>query len=204
MKEDVRTKYECAACGFASGVTVLGVEVPDALPHHLHRELEEIVSENRVAWLSDEKRRAAAAAELRFATCPRCGARNPQGIVEGRRRAWRLVLGGILLYGVLAVIVAFAPRAILIVPALVMIGIVMNVVRHVRTQPRRVLAISAVQLGVVAAVVAIGLWRPAWAPFVVLVGIADTVRSALTIPGQWFEHGTRQLRFDPDATAYRG
>ena len=203
MKEDVRTKYECPACGAASGVTVLGVEVPDALPHHLHRELEEVVSEHRVAQLLDDKRRAAAAAELRFATCPRCGARNPEGSAEGRR-AWRVALGGILLYGVLGVVVTFAPTAILIVPALTLIGIVMNVVRHARTEPRRVLAISAVQLAVVAAVVAIAWWRPAWAPLVVVACVVDSLRSAWTVPGQWFEHGTRQLRFDPDTTAYRG
>jgi hypothetical protein len=204
MREDVRTKYECSACGAASGVTVLGVEVPDALPHHLHRELEEVVSENRVAQLSDEKRRAAAAAELRFATCPRRSARNPEGVVEARRRAWWVALGGTIFYGALGAGAAFAPSLVLVVPAMVLLGMVKNVVLFARSQPGRTLAISAVHVGVVVTVVAIWWWRLAWAPFVFVACVAESWRSALSIRGQWFEHGTRQLRFDPDATAYRG
>ncbi len=74
---------------------------------------------------------------------------------------------GSLLCGALGAVTTFAPTMISIVPALVAIGLVMNVVRHARSQPRRVLAITVVQLAVIVMVVSIWWWRPTWVPIVV-------------------------------------
>jgi hypothetical protein len=165
--------YDCRPCGRRFGVAVDGIG-----PNH--------PAEAQVALV------------LLHATCPGCGAKNPDGVVAERRENTRTRWGTAAFFAVIAAVSVAWPPLALIVPALWLLILVL--MRVFAGGPR--IAVLALQAAFVAGAVAFVLLLPRYA-FAIPASLA--IRCALWSPRAGdgpFERAAKRLRFD--ATPYRG
>lgn len=121
------TTYTCAACGVRSPIEVSGLAEParritvsrDPVVRRIHaervkagtvlapREDEEVIS----AFLAQEAR-----SRLLFATCPRCGERNPEGVALQAREVRRTRVFNTALFAALTLGAWFFPPLALLLP----------------------------------------------------------------------------------------
>ena len=183
--------YECSACHVGFDVTVSDLTDP--------RELSSVRDRRD---LDAELLESFARAELRYATCPACSARNPEGVALERREARATHFGGGAAFGAVAVASYFVPPIALVVP-LLMIGIfVAMVVTIARTRPTtrpwgRVLLQGAIPPSVGAAIVAL----PRFAFVVPLLYATWFVVTSRNAKSTRFERAAARLRFH--ASPYR-
>jgi hypothetical protein len=106
----VSIPYECSACNASCAAVVTDLDDPsasiDAATQDTLRRLRasrvqagEAPEGDPVAELAAKILQERAREELLYATCPRCGAKNPEGVVEHarRERRWTAITAAILL-----------------------------------------------------------------------------------------------------------
>jgi hypothetical protein len=183
--------YECAACHVGFDVTVSDLTDP--------RELSSVRDRRD---LDAELLEGFGRAELRYATCPACSARNPQGVALELREARATHFGGGAAFGAVAIAAYFIPPIALLVPLLMIAIFVAMVVTVARARPTtrpwaRVLLQGAIPPSVGAAIVAL----PRFAfvvPLLQAIWFVLTIRKATSTR---FEQAAARLRFH--ASPYR-
>lgn len=104
MTAALAVDYTCGGCGATTGAVVEGLTPPERYVSdprfHADREM------------MDRLLRSSAEDELLYATCPRCGARNPDGIARLRASLTKSRVIGAVVFLVLAgVVVVWRPAA---------------------------------------------------------------------------------------------
>jgi hypothetical protein len=140
-----RVVYACPACGGSSAAIVTGLSPPAELVPTQTREtlarteaLLEASGRARQRPIDEAVLEAQAGVHLLYATCPRCGARNPEGLAAqaNERRFGRL--GVLVLCGGIALGAWYRPLVALVAPglSLVMRAVGLVVARRQGTPPR--------------------------------------------------------------------
>ncbi len=132
----VSTTYACKACSVDSPVRVSGLKVPDV----------PISRKNNVFMVSPEEAKRQVEAGLAkpitvktktvedlardvlvFAVCPKCAARNPEGVALQRAKVWKSRAGGLLLLAVCVVGAWYYPLFGLATPILALFFTLLDV-----------------------------------------------------------------------------
>jgi hypothetical protein len=134
--------------------------------------------------------------ELRYATCPRCGAKNPEGVAAERADQQRTRVFGVVLYGGLAAGAWFAPKVAIVLPALDLLvfrplGAFML---KKRGEPIRVLPLAGA-LALDGALIALVLLFPRAAPLIPLLALVySLVRRPEAKEWRW-EEAKKKMQF---------
>jgi hypothetical protein len=202
--------YACPACHVTSAATV--TELSDPLTHiapgtraTLRMTRAVLVQAGRgkegdpVDEVAGEILEQEARRELRYATCPRCGARSPEGVAELRRSTRWSTWTTVALLSAFAVVAWFGHWVAAILPGLNLVARPLAVARARRAgEPVRWLLLAPL-LAFDAALVAIALLVPRAAPLVPLVPLAVMlVRKPEANERPWQE-AAKKIRFAGEA-----
>jgi DNA-directed RNA polymerase subunit RPC12/RpoP len=202
------TTYVCAACGKSFPVEVTGLGDPHAhIPERSQEVLREVREvQNRLGQAKDgdpvhelagELLEQEARSELRYATCPGCDQKNPEGVAANRANHRQSLMFGLVFFGVLAILSWFVPWAALVLPLMDLLVFRPIMVAQLRKSGQS-LSILPFVAGIVldAALIALIVYYPRAAP---LVPIAGIVRSLIRKPAmaewRWQEAG-QKIRFE--------
>lgn len=185
--------FDCPACQAETGAEVSGLSDP---AQYVDAKTRAILGAAGAADLEQSILRQQAQRTLRYATCPRCGAQNPEGLAHQARERWynRLIAAG--LGTALAVWAFFSPRVALVVPGLsVLLTLVMLVHRRREglSTPWKVLA---ARFAIGAALTALVILVPRAAFVVPLLSIVDGMRSKQPEEDRAWAEAARAIRFE--------
>lgn len=142
-------RYECAGCGASFGVRVTGLDEPGAFVPDSHRQLlrdararHQLAADRAgqplppggdpVAEVEENLLKSFADKVLVYATCPACGARNPEGVAIVRSEARRTRWGTTGFFALVALSSAFWPLSSVVVPVLWTVILSLSVVARRR------------------------------------------------------------------------
>jgi hypothetical protein len=142
-------RYDCKRCGASFGVRVIGLDEPSAFVSDSHRRLlrdararHQLAAERAgqplatgtdpVAEVEQNLLESFGAKVLVYATCPACGARNPEGVALVRGEARRTRWGTSVFFGLVALSSAFWPVASLALPVVWTVILALSVVTRRR------------------------------------------------------------------------
>jgi hypothetical protein len=202
------TTYTCAECGVSSNVEVTGLGDP-----HRHisertgsvmrrgRELQNEFGQEKpgdpVAELAHELLEQEARFELRYATCPKCSAQNPEGVAAIHADKRQTLLFGIVFFGVLAVVAWFYPKVALILPGmdLLIFRPMMVVQARKSDKPFPVVAFAA-GIALDAALIALIVFLPRAAPLVPVAGIVQSLFGRSAKKDWKWDEARKKVRFE--------
>jgi DNA-directed RNA polymerase subunit RPC12/RpoP len=188
MSTDASLTYVCSACGASTAAVVTDLQDPKAFVEERYR--------NRYPDIAPKLLQDSAKQRLRFATCPRCGVRNPEGLAAqaADQRQNRAILLAMIGLGTLGA--WFAPKVALVIPGLMVFQSVLLASlspRFGRPVPWRATALSlTVSIVLVAAVLRFP--RFAFLVPVVVLGPA-LLRGRGSVDNRW-EEASRTIRFE--------
>lgn len=225
MTTTVTLTHACAACGASSAAVVTGLQDPADLIPERPRQLLREVSATRQHLEAEQARLRAARGEespeargcpaadpvketeqalarelaqkrMRFATCPRCGARNPEGVEAQRAelRQSRLILAAIFV--VLTLGIWYAPRVALGLAAVqVLQSVVFPIAAHRAGYPVPYLSAAlGVALGL--AFGAVGWYFPAYAVALPALWVAPSLLRNRRAPEDPWKEAAQTIRFE--------
>lgn len=225
MTTAVPLTHACAACGASTAAVVTGLPDPAELISERHRQLLREVSATRQHLEGEQARLRAARGEespeagrgpaadpveeteqelarelaqkrMRFATCPRCGARNPEGVEAQRVELLhgRLILAAIFV--VLTLGIWYAPRLALALAAVqVLQSVVFPIVARRAGYPVPYLSAAlGVALGL--AFGAVGWYFPAYAVALPALWVAPSLLRNRKAPEEPWKEAAQTIRFE--------
>lgn len=180
---DAAATYSCPACGASTDAIVTGLDDPSTFvsdrDRRVLRDIDAIRREPSAAdpVASLEQRILADQAQrgLRFATCPRCGAKNPEGIAHQAAEARRTLITALALAAIGVPALWYAPWLTVVIGAgnaLLVLFLALHGRRSGRSIPYLRLALS---IAVAAATAAVGLVLPRFAPALPVLWILPTL-----------------------------
>ena len=202
------TTYVCPACAFSAPVEITDLGDPYAhIPEDSRSALRRVrETENRLGHdkpgdpvdeLANELLAQAGRSELRYATCPKCGAKNPEGLAADRadRRQTLLLGGGVFV--ILAVIAWFYPKAALFLPGmdLFVFRPIMFVQARKNTDKPFPTGLFIVGILFDLGLVAVILYLPQVAFLIPVVGILQSLRSGSSKYEWRWDEGAKKIRF---------
>lgn len=206
---DAAATYACPACGASTAALVTGLDDPSAFvsdrDRRVLRDIDAIRSgpsaADPVASLEQRLLADQAQRSLRFATCPRCGARNPEGVAHQRAEARSTLLTGLALAALAVPALWYAPRLTVVIGAgnaLLALFLTYHGRRAGRPIPYLRLAFS---IAVAAATAAVGFVLPRYAPALPVLWILPTLlRRGRVREGQGeqaWDEARETIRFQP-------
>jgi len=204
------TTYTCAACNSSSNVEVTDLGDPH---RHISDRSRNIMRRGRelqnefgvgqekpgdpVDELAHDLLEQEARFELRYATCPKCSAKNPEGLAAIRADQRQSLLFGIVFFGVLAVVAWFYPKVALILPFmdLLVFRPMMFVQARKSDKPFPFLAFGA-GIALDAALIALILFFPRAAPLIPIAGIVRSLFSDSAKNDWKWEEAQKKVRFE--------
>ena len=202
------TTYTCPSCNKTFRVEIAGLSDPEGniaprtqdnlrMIQAVRNRLGETNESDPVAELSQQILEQEAHLELRYATCPSCGEKNPAGIADDtavRRQSLRF---GIIFFGALAIAARYVSWVALFLPLmdLFVFRPIMVVQTRKANQPLKLLPFS---LGIAldVALIALIILVPQAAPLVPIAGIVQSlVRRPTKNDGRWDE-AAKKFRFE--------
>lgn len=210
------TTYTCAACGRSSSVIVTGLGDPeeyvtersrDALrrARAIENQLGQAKEGDPVDELAERLLEQEARSELRYATCPACGTKNPEGVTAEMADHRQSLIFGFVFFGILAVAAWFVPWAALLLPLMDLLIFRPVMVVQVRRSNKPFPTLPFVA-GILldAALIALIVLYPRTAPLVPIAGIVQSiVRRPQQSEWKWEEAG-RKMRFETGDAAPTG
>lgn len=203
------TVYTCPACAASSAVEVTDLGDPYAhIPERSQEALRGIrATENKLGIekpgdpvddLAQDLLAQDARAQLRYAQCPSCAVKNPEGIAADRAERRQTLLFGLIFFGAIAVAARFYPWVALIIPAMdlfVFRPLMFVQARKQKDKPFPVLPfIAGVLLDVL--LIAVILLYPLAAPLIPIAGIIQSVFSRSSKSEWKWEDAASKLKFD--------
>lgn len=183
---DAAATYSCPACGASTDAVVTGLDDPSTFvsdrDRRVLRDIDAVrdgahgapaadpVASLEQRLLADQAKRG-----LRFATCPRCGARNPEGIAHQAAEARSTLLTGLVIAAIAVPALWYAPRLTAVIGAgnaLLTLYLALRGRRSGHPIPYPRLALS---IAVAAATAAVGFVLPRFAPGLPLLWILPTL-----------------------------
>jgi hypothetical protein len=207
------TTYTCEACGTSSNVEVIDLGDPyrhisegsqDAMRRV--RETQNKLGQEKpgdpVEELAHELLEQEARSELRYATCPKCSVKNPEGLAAIRAERRQNLLFGIVFFGIIAAIAWFYPWAALILPGMDLLVFRPMMIFHVKKSGKPFPIVpfaSGVFLD--ALLIALIVLYPRAAPFVPIAGIVQSLFGGSTKHDWKWDEAKKKLRFEMTETA---
>lgn len=138
--------------------------------------------------------------ELRYATCPKCSAKNPEGIAAIQADKRQTLLFGIVFFGILAAVSWFYPWAALILPGidLLVFRPMMFVQARKNDKPFPVVVFTA-GIALDAALITLILFVPRVAPLIPMVGIVRSLFGGSTKDDWKWDEARKKVRFEVPA-----
>lgn len=204
---DATATYSCPACGASTAALVTGLDDPSAFVSDRDRRVLRDIDAVRggpsaadpVASLEQRILADQAQRKLRFATCPRCGARNPEGIAHQTAEARRTLITGLALAAIGVPALWYAPWLTVVIGAgnaLIVLLLAFKGRAAGHPIPYARLALS---LAVSAATGAVGLVAPRLAPALPALWILPTLlrRGRGAHEEQAWDEARETIRFEP-------
>lgn len=203
------TIYVCSACGKSSNVEIIDLGDPH---EHIPERTREVLRRSRtiqdqlgaakpgdpVEDLAQELLERDARSELRYATCPECNAKNPEGSAAIRADHRQSLLFGLVFFGIVAIAAWFYPWAALLLP-----GMDLLVFRPIMfVQARKIdkpFPVIPFVLGIVLDVllIALILYYPRVAWLVPIAGIIQSIIRQGSAKYDWkWEDAQKKMRFE--------
>lgn len=205
------TKYTCAACGVSSNVEVTGLGDPYA---HISDRSQDVLRRSRsiqdqlgaakpgdpVEDLARDLLEQEARSELRYATCPECNAKNPDGIAAIRADQRQSFLFGAVFFGIVAIVAWFYPWAALILPGMdLLVFRPIMIVQFRKSDQAFPFLRFAAGILVDIAVIALIVLYPRAAALIPLAGIVQSIVTRFTrrenTDWKW-EEAQKKIRFE--------
>lgn len=208
------TTYTCSACNASSDVEVIDLGDPyEHIPERSRdalrrgREAENKLGHDKpgdpVEEVAQQILEQEARAELRYATCPKCSAKNPEGLAAIQTERRQTLLFGSIFFGTLAAIAWFYPWAAMILPAMDLLVFRPMMVVQIRKsgKPFPIFPFAA-GIALDALLIALIVLYPRAAPLVPIAGIVQSLFSRSTKHDWKWEEAGKKLRFEiPDTAA---
>lgn len=151
-----------------------------------------------VEELAREMLEREARSELRYAKCPQCDAKNPEGLAADRADQRQSQLLGLGLFGVLAVVAWFYPNAALIFPGMDLLIFRPMMVVYARKMSDKPFPTGVFIAGILVDIllIAVILLVPRGAFLIPIVGILRSLfTSSSKHEGRW-EEAEKKIRFE--------
>jgi hypothetical protein len=203
------TAYHCAACNESFHVEVTDLGDPyKHIPERSQEVLRRVrATENQlgptkpgdpVNDLARELLEGEARSELRYATCPACNAKNPEGIAAIRADQRQTSLFGLVFFGIVAAAAWFYPWVALILPGMDLLVFRPIMVVQVRKSDKPFPIVPfALGIALDAALIALILLYPRAAPLVPLAGIVQSIFRGGSAKYDWkWEEARKKMRFE--------
>ncbi len=203
------TTYVCSACAFSSPVEVTDLGDPYAhIPEHSRDALRRgRAAKNHVGHdepgdpvdeLANELLERAGRSELRYARCPKCSTKNPEGVAADRADHRNSLLFGGGLFGVLAVIAWFYPKAALFLPAMDLFVFRPIMFVQARKNVDKPFPTGTFVVGILVDIglVALILYAPRVAFLIPLVGVGQSLLSGSSKYEWRWADAAKKIRFD--------
>lgn len=208
------TTYACSACGQSSNVEVIDLgdpyeHIPERTQNVLRRSRDtqnklgaerpgDPVDELALKLLEREAR-----SELRYVTCPKCNAKNPEGIAAIQADQRQSLLFGVVFFGIVAIAAWFYPWVALILPGmdLLVFRPIMFVQARKSDKPFPVVPFV---LGIVfdGLLIALILLYPRTASLVPIAGIVQSLVRRGSAKSDWkWEETRKKMRFEQSQEA---
>lgn len=207
------TTYTCAACNSSFPVEIVDLGDPHRhIPESSQRALRGIggagshvgghSADDPVEDLAQRLLEQEARSELRYAICPKCSARNPEGLAADKVDRRQTNLFGLVFFGIIAAVAYFYPYAALLLPGidLFVFRPMMFVMARKNPRPFPVLTfLAGIALDI--ALIAVIFLYPRAAPLVPIVGIVQSLLSRSQKGDSKWGEAQKKLRFDASEQA---
>lgn len=207
------TTYTCAACATSSNVEVIDLGDPY---RHIAEDTRDTMRRVREAQtrlgtakpgdpveeLAQELLEQEARSELRYATCPKCSAKNPDGLAAIQAERRQTLLFGLIFFGLLAGVAWFYPWAALLLPGLDLLIFRPMMFVQARKNPRP-FPIVPFAFGIVldALLIALIVLYPRAAPLVPIAGIVQSLFGGSSKYDWKWDEAKKKVRFEMPETA---
>lgn len=201
------TTYTCSACNSSFPVEIVDLGDPHRhIPESSQRALRGLggagnhvgghSADDPVEELAQRLLEQEARSELRYAICPKCSARNPDGIAADKAEQRRTMIFGLGFFGIIAVVAYFYPYAALLLPGidLLVFRPMMFVMARKNPRPFPVLTfLAGIALDI--ALIAVIFLYPRAAPIVPLAGILQSLLGKSKKNDWTWDEAQKKIRF---------